>query len=203
MTAPTADSSSVKQLVAMGFEPDDDPDDDELSTGDISQAFCKADDYGEDKPEGHRYVQLKMYRGGPTRVFKRRKPMYGQREAPPAWHGTVRRWLVDDMGFVQGKNDQCLFKHPNTGLRLALHVDDIMARGNKKANTEFWEAADKRFMTATTKGLKSWEFIIEGAKVRFCGLWVAKRRCLGRTMSATPILTMPATGTLTPEAGLG
>ena len=58
--------------------------------------------------------------------------------------------MINDQGFVQSKNDVCLFRHPTTGLKVRIHVDDNLSRGTRECTAKFWEDMDKRF------GLKHW-----------------------------------------------
>ena len=42
------------------------------------------------------------------------------------------------MGFVAGTNDPCVCVNPETGLRMAIVVDDILVRGSEEATREFY-----------------------------------------------------------------
>ena len=86
--SPTAMSSTIRQLIAMGkaevIEGDIYMDiDDVISIGDISTAFLFGKEYGPD--DIPRYVKYKPYPGAHTRVFLLRGCLYGQRTAPYIW----------------------------------------------------------------------------------------------------------------------
>ena len=67
-------------------------------------------------------------RGG-HHLFQLLGPIYGQRCASRAWYVTLSDWLLE-VGFECSKNDPCLFVNSETGVQLAIHVDDIICRGN-------------------------------------------------------------------------
>jgi hypothetical protein len=74
LDSPTPASSSIKMMVAMSDETEEE---EELSLGDITTAFLKGEDYKPtDRP---RYVAYQQYRGASLRVFKLRGSLYGQR----------------------------------------------------------------------------------------------------------------------------
>ena len=113
--SPTAMSSTVRQLIAMGTAEVVDGDvylevEDCISIGDISTAFLFGREYGPgDRP---RYVKYKPYPGAHTRVFRLKGPLYGQRTAPYVWWDTLSEWMRD-MGFIQSKNDPCMYHRPD------------------------------------------------------------------------------------------
>jgi hypothetical protein len=49
------------------------------------------------------------------------------------------------MGFIQGRNEPCLFRHPETGLVVVLYVDDVLSRGSEHDTDAFHLALGKRF----------------------------------------------------------
>ena len=71
-------------------------------------------------------------------VFKLLGPIYGQRSAPRAWYETLSKFLIDELGYIQGENEPCLFVHPETGFTMVIHVYDILCRGSKKDSDAFY-----------------------------------------------------------------
>ena len=53
-------------------------------------------------------MSYKAYPKAHTRVFRLKGPLYGQRDAPYRWWETLSEWLVEQ-GFIQSKNDPCLY----------------------------------------------------------------------------------------------
>ena len=136
--SPVAYPSSVKSLVFMGGESGD-----VLSSIDISVAFLQSEEYGPD--ETPRYVSYRPFAGAREYVFQLRGPVYGQRSAPRAWYATVTQWLVQEMGYEQGKNEPCLFVHPETQHRIVLFSDDFLCRGSREVSEKFYAALAERF----------------------------------------------------------
>ena len=136
--SPVAYPSSVKSLVFMGGESED-----VLSSIDISVAFLQSEEYGPD--ETPRYVSYRPFAGAREYVFQLRGPVYGQRSAPRAWYATVTQWLVQEMGYEQGKNEPCLFVHPETQHRIVLFSDDFLCRGSREVSEKFYAALAERF----------------------------------------------------------
>ena len=71
--------------------------------------------------------------------------MYGQRSAPRAWYSTVSEWLVDEMGYKQGRNEPCVFRHPETDHRIVLFCDDFLCRGSRTVSEQFYAALADKF----------------------------------------------------------
>ena len=138
----------------------------ELAIGDVGTAFLKGDEYKPHEPQ--RYVAYKAHKTARLRVFRLRGSLYGQVDASMRLFISLKNWMINDQGFVQSKNDVCLFRHPTTGLKVLIHVDDNLSRGTRECTTRFWEAMDKRF------GLKHWSFIESGEQKRFLGVNVFK-----------------------------
>ena len=136
--SPVAYPSTVRSLVFMGGEETD-----VLSSIDVSVAFLQSELYGPD--ETPRYVSYKPYAGAREYVFQLRGPVYGQRSAPRAWYSTVTQWLVQQMGYKQGKNEPCLFIHPVTQHRIVLFCDDFLCRGSREVSEKFYTALAERF----------------------------------------------------------
>lgn len=83
--------------------------------------------------------------------------------------------MTADMGFVQGKNDLCVYYNPKTGLRVGAHVDDCMTRGKRHVSRTFWEDVATRF------AVKHWGFVEEGEPKVYCGMEVSKETKDGTT----------------------
>ncbi len=72
-------------------------------------------------------------------------------------------WLLS-VGFVQSLNGPCIFFNPKTKLRIGVHVDNIIFRGQRQASKEFWQSVDRKF------GVKSWGFVEEGQPQAFLSM---------------------------------
>ena len=155
--SPVAYPSAIKTLIFKAG-----PAEDVISSIDVSVAFLQADRYGPD--EKPRYVSYKPYPGGPVYVFKLLGPIYGQRSAPRAWYETLSKFLTVDLGYIQGENEPCLFVHPETGLTMVIHVDDILCRGSQKDSDEFYRKLGERFQC------KDPEFLTPGSYLTFTGM---------------------------------
>jgi len=122
-----------------------------------------------------------MYKGGPTRVWRLKGPLYGSRDSPRLWYESIIRFVlnvellgaqgfviddsahagrsVDDVakkvseGFSQGMNEPCVFIHPITGLIVVLFVDDIITRGMPDDTRQFFETLNN------TYALRSWNIL--------------------------------------------
>ena len=56
-------------------------------------------------------MSYKAFPGAHKRLFRLKGPLYGQRTAPYVWWETLTEWLVEE-GFIQSKNDPCLYHKP-------------------------------------------------------------------------------------------
>ena len=150
--SPTAMSSTIKTLLACGSL-EKNVKDDITSAGDVDRAFCKSILFG--PQDRRRFVCHRCHKTGDLWVWELRGGVYGQKDAAIRWWNTFADWMTTPtanggMGFEQGQNDLCLFFNPITLMRIACHVDDILARGNREESTKFWDAVDAKF------GLKEW-----------------------------------------------
>ena len=136
--SPTPMASSMRLMIALEDEDYDSDDEEceELALGDVGTTFLKRDEYRADEPV--RWVAYKAHKNARLRVFKLKGSLYGQVDAPIRWFNTVVDWMVKEQGFVQSKNDVCLFRHPKTRLRVLMHVDDNLSRGERRHSTKFW-----------------------------------------------------------------
>ena len=115
--SPTALSSTVKTLVAMGLISPEDIDTNVISVGDISTAFLYSKEYApDDRP---RYVGYKAHKHAKLRIFQLLGPLYGQRDASHRWWETLSEWL-QEIGFQRSENDKCAFYHPDPDKLIAL-----------------------------------------------------------------------------------
>ena len=130
--APVVMQSTVKTMLAQGVDTGDMAADD-IVVGDISGAFNESDDYDDGKP---RHAIWQPYRNAALRVFRMDSPLYGTLEAPMYWHKTYVNW-VTSVGYTVCHNDKSVFVHPKTKHRVAKHVDDLFARGQKQHNDWF------------------------------------------------------------------
>ena len=167
--SPTVMPSIVKTIIAMGTD-ETDPDikseqDDVTSVGDITGAFLLADGFG--IHEMLRWVGYRPYKGAHMRVFQLLGPLYGQRDASYRWWESLSAWL-ESQGYERSTHDQCLFVNPTTHMRLAVHVDDILARGSRKQTELFWAALNARYP------LKEWEIVDYDNPVTYTGYTIGK-----------------------------
>jgi hypothetical protein len=126
--SPVAYHTSVRLLLAKSGAAD------VISKRDVSVAFLQSDAYG--SHERLRYCSYRPCRGADDVMYRLLGPLYGQRSASRRWFETMSNWLLSE-GFVQGKNEPCLFVHPCTGLSVVVYVDDIITRGGAKETAAF------------------------------------------------------------------
>ena len=157
--APTTNASTVKMMVALA---DTGEEVEELSIGGISKAFIKSWLYGPE--ESARYVSLKMHKGAKKRIFELLGSLYGQVDAGLRWYDTLKDYLVTEEGMICSKNEPCLFIHPETRLKFAVHTDDGICRATKQHSEAFWQRLRKRF------GLKHQEYVTPTNSPVFCGI---------------------------------
>ena len=183
--SPTAMTSTVRQLVAMGVAPTmqgmTDIEDDVISVGDISTAFLLGDEYKEGEVD--RYVSYKAYPTAHKRVFKLKGSLYGQRDAPHRWWSTLTSWLKSE-GWVPSKNDPSMYHYPSkpkgarhepmAGMTMCTHVDDILTRGSRLATQYFWDRVAARFP------VKHWEIVEYDNPVTYCAKRISKIRRDGK-----------------------
>ena len=127
----------------------DDPDC--ISAFDVDTAFLQGQKYGpDDRP---RYVALRMYKGAPLRVFRMAGSLYGQTDASIRFYRSLRTVLEDKMGYIPGENDKCIFRHPSTGHRLVVHVDDGLSKGTRAVQEAFYTELAKHLAIKPPKWL--------------------------------------------------
>ena len=106
-------------------------------------------------------------------MFRLRGPICGQRSAPRAWYKTVSAWLVDEMGYDQGKDEPCVFYNTVTRHRVVLFCDDFLCRGSRAVSEQFYESLRARF------DCKEPNYLETGGELMFCGLNVCMREEAG------------------------
>ena len=126
--SPVAFIDTIRMLILMHGHKDD-----IISTNDVSVAFLQAHGFN---PDDKRFVSYKMYKEGIEHLFQLCGPLYGQRVASKQWYLTIATWLCD-RGFIQARNEPCLFRHPDTGFKVVLVVDDLLCRGSLECSLEF------------------------------------------------------------------
>ena len=109
---------------------------------DISVAFLQSHLFPADAPP--RYLRLKDPVSGSFRYFRQLGPIYGSASAPKHWQETLHPWLVS-IGFEQGLNEPCVFRHKKLEVTLATYVDDLLLRGPDKNVRSILDAVQARF----------------------------------------------------------
>ena len=173
--APVVMLSTLRTLIAGGCDSKvKSVEDDEIVVGDIEGAFNEARMY----PDGVRkYAIWQMHRGGPLRVFRRMKGLYGTDDAPMEFHKTFVDW-IKTVGYVNGENDKSLFVHPVTKHRVVKHVDDMLMRGGKKQNKKFMQECDKA--TGGKFPIKGWHTVTDTSSVEYCGKEILRKTVDGQ-----------------------
>ena len=165
-----------------------------IASGDISKAFLMADEYPVTSEPG--YCYFNMYKGGPTRVWRLKGPLYGSRDSPKLWYESFKRFMktIDTIqgmgfgldtehhgksdirqvvseigdGFEQGCNEPCVFKHAVTGLTVVLFVDDIITRGMPRDTNEFYMKLNEKY------SLRSWGVLSASNPLRHLGFTITE-----------------------------
>ena len=139
--SPVVASSSIKTLVFMNGHQMD-----VLSSVDIEVAFLQADEFGPDEPT--RYASYKPHPDSEEQFYRMLGPIYGSRDAGMRFYKTMKPWLLSQ-GFAMAENDPGLFYNASTGMRIGMHVDDLLVRGPMDATEEFYAALRDRFEIQT------------------------------------------------------
>ena len=156
--APVASLTTIRTLLFMHGMSED-----IVSSIDVSTAFLQAQEYDEsDEPK---YVYYQPHKHAPREYYRLKGALYGLRSASLSWHKTIATWLTHkDQGFVQGKNDPCIFVHARSGLRLALVVDDVLCKGPKLATEKFYASLGRRF------DVKNPDYLTHDTPITYVGL---------------------------------
>ena len=115
---------------------------DVVASVDISTAYLQSDLFEPDEPP--RYLVLKDPISGQTRYFRQLGVVYGSASSAVRWMNTLHPFLVS-IGFQQGKNEPCVFRHPKLGVTIASYVDDLLLTGPEQAVRMVLEVIGERF----------------------------------------------------------
>jgi hypothetical protein len=118
--SPVASGEAVRTLLFSG-EISGEPE--TIATCDARNAFRQTQPFGPDDPV--RYVAYKAHKHAKLRVFRMLSSQYGCTDASMRWYNTLVPYLTEQ-GFVRGENDKCVFVHPESKIRVAIHVDDFI-----------------------------------------------------------------------------
>ena len=109
---------------------------------DISTAFLQSNMFEPGSPA--RYLRLFDPVANKVRFFRQWGVLYGSCSAPVRWMDTLHPW-IETQGFVEGKNEQCVFYNAATKVTVATYTDDILARGPAAEVVKFLTALQNRF----------------------------------------------------------
>ena len=137
--------------------------DDVIAQVDISTAFLQSDMFAADAPP--RYLKLRDPITGEMRYFRQLGVVYGSCSSSRRWQDTLHNWLVS-IGFEQGKNEPCVFKHKSLDIVLASHVDDLCIKGPRSAVEHVLKLVSERFKC------KEPTFLGEGSSIDHLGMYV-------------------------------
>ncbi len=70
--------------------------------------------------------------------------MYGTRDAAMNWSAEYTDTLIKD-GYVQGKANPCLFRHPQKDVMIMVHGDDFVAVGRRKELTDTQATLENKY----------------------------------------------------------
>jgi hypothetical protein len=158
--APVVASPTVKTILFMAGVPED-----VISSVDIDVAFLQADEFPES--EQTRYASYKSHPLADTQYYAMRGPIYGSKDAAMRFYTTIAPWLCEHMGFSVCANDPGAFYNSGTGVRVGIHVDDIILRGTPAASAQFYTDLAKRFQ------LKDPEYLTPDTPLIFLGMKIS------------------------------
>ncbi len=108
----------------------------QLSFIDITRAYFNA----KLNADENTYVQLPEEDADhSTSCAKLLRHMYGTRAAADGWQEEYSTFLVEHLGFIQGRSSPCVFRHPTKQLMVSVHGDDFTAAGAKN-DLDWYEA---------------------------------------------------------------
>ena len=93
---------------------------------DISKAYLHAD-----VVDQNLYVTLPKEMKLSNMCGHLRKALYGTREAAKCWEIEYSK-TMDELGFVKGKTNPCLFRHREHETQVFVHGDDFVVSGTKE-----------------------------------------------------------------------
>ena len=109
---------------------------------DVSTAFLQSDLFPAGSPK--RFLKFKCPVTGNIRYFLQLGVVYGSCSAPVRWMNTLHPWIVST-GFVQGKNEPCVFYHKDLDVTVSTFVDDCGIEGPLSGVLAFVRMISKRF----------------------------------------------------------
>jgi hypothetical protein len=133
---------SAEGLKLLFFGGDISAEEEVIASCDAVTAFRQADKFPLTDPP--KYVQYKPYKDAPTKVYRLTSSLYGMCDASMRWYKTLVPYL-QSVGFVHGLNDRCIMVNKKTKVRLALHVDDTLARGPRHELEKFFKGLCDKF----------------------------------------------------------
>jgi hypothetical protein len=155
---------TIRMLILMNG-----PKTDQISTNDISVAFLQPNGFD---PNDKRYVSYKSFKDATEHVFELCGPLYGQRIASKQWYNTIATWLCD-RGYTQAQNEPCLFRHPDTGFKVILVVDDLLCRGSPEHTVAFHDELEGP--DGFECGENSRQILTVDNEIDYCGLNLTMR----------------------------
>lgn len=91
------------------------------------------------------YVEMPTGYSEEDLVCKLNKALYGLKQAPRVWFRTLTEFLVS-LGYHVVREDSSVYRNPETGIFVAIYVDDLLIFGaNKTAIQELKDQLSKRF----------------------------------------------------------
>ena len=129
---------------------------------DITQAFNQSEKRYDPKQKrtyirlGKKILQaLKEKDPNISQFLEILKSMYGERTAPTAWFGTLSGFLEEEQGFQRAAHEVAIWFHPETGVIVFTHVDDVVVLApTKELREDFDRAISSRFDTTEMSNLE-------------------------------------------------
>ena len=132
-----------------------------LAAIDIATAFLQSHSY----PDGTvKYVVFTDPITGAKRYYRQSGPIYGEASAPVRWEDTLAPWLVNELGFIRGDNEPCVFYHPERDLLVITYVDDVMLDGYDEDINWFHNCISGRF------DCKDLTYLSAGSSIDYIGM---------------------------------
>ena len=118
-------------------------------------------------------------------VVKLIKSLYGLKNSSQAWFRTIKNFLVEEAGFVQSQEDQCLFTQDSEEgtIILGIHVDDMIVAGTSGAVKTFKKKLNEHF--EKEKSVITYGNASDANGVQFLGSVIKKESNGTVTMSQT------------------
>ena len=154
--APTPPLEALRTVLSLaattlqGWTPNYDPEADDrmqVSMMDISRAYFNA------KTDGDSPTYVALPTEDPDHEEMEAlllRHMYGTRAAADGWQEEYSSFLVEMLGFVQGRASPCLFRHNEHQISLSVHGDDFTAAGPSH-QLDWFENAMKEHYELTTQ----------------------------------------------------